>query len=244
MWVNYTNQADDLPFISDKDWNASANPGWGLFTQTGGNFRVNVTGPNSNTDKFSVTPAAVLRDGAWHHFLVSFVRATPPLSAYTCSYVDGQLVDKSIMSVAGSIDTYGMPFTYASPKPTWQTTWALNIGQDGTGVYYDMGNAHDIGAKIDDLGIWRRALTPGEASAIYAAGMAGRDLSLAVMPVNLNAAISGGTLNLHWIGSPTLKLQSSTSLVPPNWLDVSGTLGVSFALVPLTNAAAFFRLSQ
>ncbi len=45
FWAEYTNQSDDLPFISNKDWNGSSDVGWGIFTQGGGNFRVNVAGP-------------------------------------------------------------------------------------------------------------------------------------------------------------------------------------------------------
>ena len=44
FWTSYTNQYDDPPFISNKNWNSSGNVGWGIFTQNGGNFRVNVTG--------------------------------------------------------------------------------------------------------------------------------------------------------------------------------------------------------
>jgi len=244
MWVNYTNQSDDLPFISNKDWYASANQGWGIFPQTGGNFRVNVTGPNSNADKFSITPQFTVRDGTWHNLIVSFLRAVPPLSAYVYSYLDGVLVDKTVMSVAGTIDTYSLPFTYNSPRTTHQSSWAVNIGQDGTGVYYDNGNAYNIGAKIDDLGIWRRALTGKEAQAIYAAGLAGKDLTYAVVPGRINFGILGGMLQLIWIGSPTIKLQQSSSLNPPVWTDVPGTLGASSASLPITNSTAFFKLSQ
>jgi phospholipase C len=244
MWVNYTNQSDDLPFISNKDWAASANQGWGIFTQTGGNFRVNVTGPNHDTDKFSITPSPVLRDGTWHNLVVSFLRAVPPLSAYVYSYVDGALVDKSTMSVAGTIDTYALPFSYTSPQPTGQSTWAVNIGQDGTGVYYDLGNAYDIGAKVDDVGIWRRALTANEAKAIYVAGQGGKDLSLAAVPVRIGFTFSAGVLHLSWIGSPPIKLQTTTSLHPVLWTDVPGTLGASSADIPFTNSLSFFKLSQ
>jgi len=244
MWVNYTNQADDLPFISNKDWAASANQGWGIFTQPGGNFRVNVTGPNSNADKFSVTSTPVVRDGTWHNIVVSFLRAVPPQSAYVYGYADGVLVNKTFMSVAGTIDTYSLPFTYTSPIPTSQTNWAVNIGQDGTGVYYDLGSTYNIGAKIDDLGIWRRALTASEAKAIYQAGLAGKDLSYAVVPTRLNATFSSGMIQLGWIASPNLKLQKSTSLNPTVWADVPGTLGAGQASLPVTNAASFFRLSQ
>ena len=244
MWVNYTNQTDDLPFISNKDWYHSANQGWGIFPQSGVNFRVNVTGPNSDADKFSITPGFTVKDGTWHSLIVSFLRAVPPQSAYVYSYLDGILVDKTTMSVAGTIDTYSLPFTYASPRSTHQSTWAVNIGQDGTGVYYDNGNAYNIGAKIDDLGIWRRALTAKEAGAIYTAGLAGKDLTYAVVAGRINFTVSGGMINLSWNGGPNLKLQRTANLNPPAWVYVPGTLGASSISLPITNSTGFFKLSQ
>ena len=148
------------------------------------------------------------------------------------------------LSVAGTIDTYALPFSYTSPQPTGQSTWAVNIGQDGTGVYYDLGNAYDIGAKVDDVGIWRRALTANEAKAIYVAGQGGKDLSLAAVPVRIGFTFSAGVLHLSWIGSPPIKLQTTTSLHPVLWTDVPGTLGASSADIPFTNSLSFFKLSQ
>ena len=244
MWVNYTNQSDDLPFISNKDWDASANQGWGIFTQSGGNFRINVTGPNSNADKFDMTQTPVVRDGTWHHILVSFLRAPATQSAYVYAYVDGVLANKSVMTLAGTIDTFALPFANHQGLTTHQTTWAVNLGQDGTGVYDDKGNAYDIAAKIDDVGIWRRALTANEAMAIYSAGQAGRDLSQAAVKVNLFFNLSGGTIHVSWTGSPTIKLQKTVSLNPAIWSDVPGTLGTSSANLSTTGSAAYFRLSQ
>src|SRR5665213_1076102 len=43
FWTSYTNQMDDPPFISNKNWGSSGNQGWGIFTQNSGDFRVNVT---------------------------------------------------------------------------------------------------------------------------------------------------------------------------------------------------------
>jgi hypothetical protein len=148
------------------------------------------------------------------------------------------------MSVAGTIDTSALPFTYNSPKSTHQSTWAVNVGQDGTGVYYDNGNAYNIGAKIDDLGIWRRALTAKEAQAIYTAGLAGKDLTYAVVPGRINFTVSDGILNLNWSGGPNLKLQRTAALNPPVWVDVPGTLGASSISLPTTNSTGFFKLSQ
>ncbi len=254
FWVNYTNQSDDLPFISNKDWNSSGNQGWGIFSQSAGDFRVNATGPNGGSDKYDVHPATILRDGAWHNLVLSVVRGPAPQAGYVYAYVDGALVNRNIMVTQGSIDSFALPFTNeqgpgGGAAPNNQTAWAVNIGQDGTGVYHDQGSAYNIGAKIDDLGIWRRALSAGEAAAIFTAGHAGKDLSQAVVSqappkVLIQAALSGGSLALTWPGAPNVKLQTTMSLSAPNWTDVPNTLGASSASVPLTGTAAFFRLSQ
>jgi len=44
MWVNYTDQAGDPPFISNKNWDSVNNIGWGIFSQESGNFRVTPPG--------------------------------------------------------------------------------------------------------------------------------------------------------------------------------------------------------
>jgi hypothetical protein len=249
FWCNYTNQSDDVPFISNKNWDSSSNPGWGIFTQTGGNYRINVTGQNGSADKFSETDTPnTLKDGNWHNVVVSIQRAPFGQSAYIYGYIDGKLVTKHANDVGLSIDTFGTPFSdsqgsYTGPRP--QSTWAVNVGQDGTGVYADNTSAHDVNALIDDLGIWRRALTPNEAAAIYNAGLAGKDLSQVTTPEQLFMTVSGGNINLSWVGMPTIKLQQSTSMHPAVWTDVAGTLGASSASVPVSNNhQLYFKLSN
>jgi Concanavalin A-like lectin/glucanases superfamily/Immunoglobulin domain len=251
MWVNYTNQDDDPPLIANKDWESSDNRGWGIFTQSGGNYRINVTGPNGSLDKFSETDTPhTLKDGNWHNIVVSVQHAPFGYSAYVYGYLDGVLATKHPMELAGSIDTFGTPFsnsqgTNGVALPDNQSTWAVNIGQEGTGLYTDRGSAYNIDAKIDDVGIWRRALTANEAAGIYAAGMAGKDLSQVITPSTLVISVSGGNVNIGWVGSPTVKLQEATSLNPANWTDVPGTLGASSAIVPMSSSTqAFFRLTQ
>jgi hypothetical protein len=56
--------------------------------------------------------------------------------------------------------------------------------------------------------------------------------------------LSGGVAVLTWEGGPGIKLQKTTSLSAPNWQDVPGTDGQSLAILPQTDAAAFFRLIQ
>jgi hypothetical protein len=258
MWVNYTNQQDDLPFISNKDWNSSSDVGWGVFSQSGGNYRINVTGPNMGEDKFSQTDTPdTLKDGNWHHVLVSFQRAPYGSSAFVYGYLDGVLVSKHSMGTVGDIDTIDLDFTneqgpnsyipgLTGELPDNQISWAVNIGQDGTGVYHDQGSAHDIDAKIDDVGIWLRALTANEDKGIYLAGLAGQDLTTAVsatVAATISGSGSGGSLVLTWQGSPGVELETTPTLSPPAWTLVNGTLGASTASIPLnSSSAAFFRL--
>jgi hypothetical protein len=165
--------------------------------------------------------------------------AVPGQKAYVYGYVDGVLQSKHAMTAVGSIDTLALPFNYAGDN---QTNWAVNVGQDGTGIYNDGGSAYDINALIDDLGVWRRALTAHEAAGIYTAGLQGKDLTQA-LTAELFATVSGGNLLLNWQGASDVELETTPRLSPPAWTVVSGTLGASTASIPLnSSSAAFFRL--
>ncbi len=55
--------------------------------------------------------------------------------------------------------------------------------------------------------------------------------------------LTGGNLNLSWVGNPAVKLQSSTNLSSSlNWQDVPGTYGLYSLPVPATGSRTFFRL--
>jgi len=247
FWASYTNQADDPAFISNKDWNSSSNPGWGIFTQGGGNYRINITGPNQGSDKYSQTDTPqTLKDGNWHHIAVSIQRAPFGSSAFVYGYQDGVLVSKHAMNTSGTIDTLGLPFGNSQGVvDSTNVNWAVNIGQDGTGVYTDNGGAHNINARIDDLGIWRRAITANEVTGIYKEGLAGRNLSQAFGLLNLTAVKVGTTIHLSWAGAANLKLQSSPVLGSGAvWTDVPGTLGASSAIVNITGTSAYFRVES
>jgi hypothetical protein len=247
FWASYTNQADDPAFLSNKDWNSSSNPGWGIFTQGGGNYRINVTGPNQGSDKYSQTDTPqTLKDGNWHHIAVSIQRAPFGSSAFVYGYQDGVLVSKHAMNTAGTIDTLGLPFGNSQGvTDSTNVNWAVNIGQDGTGVYTDGGSAHNINARIDDLGIWRRGITANEVKGIYKEGLAGRNLSQAFGLLNLNAVKVGSTIHLSWAGAANLKIQTSPVLgAAAVWTDVPGTLGASSAIVNITGTSAYFRVES
>lgn len=149
FWCSYTNQASDPVFIATQNWNSSGNQGWGLYMQGGGNTRVVISDGSTKSDQ---KPAPIIRDGTWHNYLVTFARA-----GEASVYVDGAFASSLTMAnVVGSVDV-------SNP---------LNIGQDGTGAY----DAKMVNVLMDDLGIWRRALSPGEIAAIYNAGKTGKNL--------------------------------------------------------------------
>ncbi|HVV74163.1 MAG TPA: immunoglobulin domain-containing protein, partial [Verrucomicrobiae bacterium] len=163
FWANYTLQVDDPPFISNKDWGSSGNPGWGVFTQGNGHYRVNVTGTGGTKYDLGSSATPTVRDGTWHNIVLSYARGSL-VSVYT----DGVLSSTRTDTTTGSVDTDTLSEN-------------VNIGQDGKGTYNDGGSAGITNALIDDVGIWRRALSPQEAAAIYTSGQAGKDLSQVVV---------------------------------------------------------------
>jgi len=55
--------------------------------------------------------------------------------------------------------------------------------------------------------------------------------------------LSGGNLNLSWVGNPVVNLQSTTNLTA-NWQDVPNTLGLYSLPVSINTPQKFFRLVQ
>jgi hypothetical protein len=150
FWCNYMIQTSDPVFICNKNWAASANQGWGIFMQGGGHFRVNTTDNAGHRQSTTSTP--VIRDGTWHHVLVTYLRTGDAII-----YVDGADVrHSSLAALTGSIEPGVGTF----------------IGQDTTTVYA----ADFTDLKMDDLGIWLRVLSPGEVAAIYNAGKSGKNI--------------------------------------------------------------------
>jgi len=170
FWCNYTNQVDDPAFISCENWSSSNNRGWGIYSQGSGNWRVVTTDDQGAAGKQSTTlgnPAGLLRDGTWHHVVVTWERR-----GIVSFYKDGALLSSaSLAVVTGPIDTLDIGNS-------------VNIGQDGTGAYTDGGSAEMADLLMDDMGIWRRVLSVGEISAIYTAGLGGTNLSKVPSVVN------------------------------------------------------------
>lgn len=240
FWVNYTNQSDDLALISNSQWDSSGNPGWGVFSQGGGNFRVKVTGTGGT--RADVTVPNVIRGNGWHNIVITFQQRG---AMYTM--LDGVLLRTTPWTLTGSTDTSGADYKRTinlPPNTDFFGPHAVNIGQDGTGWYNDKNGGAITNGMIDDVGFWRRAVSPQEALAIYTAGNAGQNLAQVAQVASagpLSVSRSGGNVNFTWVGATGIRLQKTTTL-PAGWADVTGTTGASAYSEPATNTAAFYRL--
>jgi hypothetical protein len=115
-----------------------------------GGWALSVFGANGANGVGVYGDAGSINDGVWHHLVHTFDRTNGMVT-----YVDGVAANFTVQSgssvaAAGNIDT----------------GQAAIIGQDPTGQYEETGSG-----DIDDLGVWRRALTALEAASIYMAGV-------------------------------------------------------------------------
>jgi hypothetical protein len=151
----------DLPFFCDAV-NSTFNGGF-VFAPTYGSQGTQGSGSKNGGWAVSVLnalnpgngfgaygDAGSINDGAWHHLVHTFDRA----NGVVVTYLDGNAANYT--SEAGSIATAG----------NIDTGQAAVIGQDPTGQYQETGSG-----DIDDLGVWRRALTALEAASIYMAAV-------------------------------------------------------------------------
>jgi hypothetical protein len=160
-WGQYTTDAqhDDIPWLSNKDWNSGGNRGWVLASEDSSRgLRWNIRGfGETRRDIPSPYAGSGWDDGNWHHYVVTFTHGA---GAMATTYQDGVAVDATDLNNSTLILGYAL-------LPT-------NILQDGTGTYTDTDSGANFDlAAIDDLGIWRRALTDAEVTLIYTMGLQG-----------------------------------------------------------------------
>ena len=156
FWVRYSNPSGEFPLIANKNWTSANSQGWGIAAGGDGRLRWNLAGPAGAAKSYDGTPGT-LTNGIWHHIGITFQRV-----GNATTYIDGAVVN--VQSLAAD-----------SNDVTTPDGLALNIGQDGTGTYTGGGTA-GIDGGLDDLGIWRRALTTDEMNWIFAKGARGANL--------------------------------------------------------------------
>lgn len=159
-----------------------------------------------------------ISDTNWHHLVHTFSR-----TGYASTFLDGVLVNTTPISGLGSVD----------PDPS-NPLAVINIGQGGDGKYTEKG-----GFAIDDLGIWRRALTDIEARSIYIAGQTyGKSFDTPGSVILYPYSLPGGKLGIAWL-SGTLK-QANTLTGP--WTPVAGAAPPSYQFTP-TSTNTFYRVA-
>ena len=226
FWTRMNVFSGDPSFVGNKNWNSGGNQGYVLSTDEDRHFQWNLAGAPGGRKDYD-GPADVLTEAEWHHIIVTFDR-----TGFAATYIDGTLRNStSLMADQNDVST--------------PSGMATNIGQDGTGAYGSRFSDTDM----DDVGIWRRVVTPQEATAIFEAGKAGKDLSTVVVApppeLRLNSpTVANSQVTITWTGAPDVRLQKSAALSPANWQDVAGTQGQSTHTEAITGNAGFYRLAR
>lgn len=170
LWSKFSTWSGDPVFLSNKNWDSGNNTGWVLSTGSDGRFQWNYREVSPQTRKDYDGPAGTISNNLWHHLVVTFDRGGNAIF-----YLDGVSTNTTSLGTGGQTIDSGL---------------ATNIGQDGTGTYTDGGGGVKwTNALIDDVGIWRRVITPSEVSAIYQAGLAGQNLQSIPEPVSGSLAV-------------------------------------------------------
>ncbi|PYI88146.1 MAG: hypothetical protein DME26_04085 [Verrucomicrobia bacterium] len=161
-----------------------------------------------------------INDGGWHH-LVHVINRTSGM----VTYLDGVLAHSrkqagTSASAAGNVDS-------TPPNPA-------TIGQDPNGTYGETGSA-----DIDDLGVWRRALTPLEAASVYMAASANGLSFTTSTAISISIqTISSSQVRLIW---PAGTLQAADRL-DGTYTDISSA--TSPFTVTSSAATKFYRVRQ
>lgn len=229
FWVrlpaNY--QGGDLPFFTDATNSTFAKgyvfaPSYGYYATQNPETSTAVDGAWAYS-VFDGNSAGVgghgddgnINDGAWHHLAYVIDRQNGSVV-----YLDG-LVSKFTRQQG----------TSAKAAEDIYTGAPATIGQDPSGQYGEAGSA-----DIQDLGVWRRALTPLEVGSIYSGG-ASNQISFTGAPITLSIQSAGtNKATLNW-SAGTLQ---SADTVNGAFTDVSGA--VPPYTLTVTNAAKFYRV--
>lgn len=140
-------QGGDPVIIGNKNWNSGGNPGWLLLSNEGADNSFGANISSSSSDRLDLEDIDYSDTNWW--FLVLTFDAS------------GQAV-----FYAGS-ESGGLRWMGADAQQVGDLSSSLpiNVGQDGTGSY-----THNADGDVDDLAIWRRALSYEEVLRLYAGG--------------------------------------------------------------------------
>jgi hypothetical protein len=187
FWVSYTNAPDDLPMIGNAVHSA-LNQGW-VFADRGGQLQWTLVGTDNTSVIASPVGGTALDTGTWHHIVASMDRAI----GLANTYLDGALIDSRAIAGLGGLDTGK----------------SITLGQDPTGLY-----AVDGTFGIDDVGIWRRALSTYDVQSIYQLGTNSQSFDTYGPVALLQVPIQGG-FQLIWQAGTLLQADSLDGVWTP-----------------------------
>ncbi|MGA2246219.1 MAG: LamG-like jellyroll fold domain-containing protein, partial [Verrucomicrobiota bacterium] len=214
-WVQFPAGAEpgDLPFLTDA---TNSTGGFGMaivpaFDTGGWAWSLyDSTGKGTGVQG----PGGTINDGNWHNVVETFTR-----SNNCVTYLDGEAVNATSIAGIGGVDTAG-PY---------------NIGQDPTGTYAQSGTFN-----LDDMGVWRRALTDYEAKSIYEVGQAyGKSFNTTGL---LTIALYPSPASKYDITWQTGTLMESSQVTGP-WTPVPGAAAPLYQFTP-ASTNTFFKVGQ
>jgi hypothetical protein len=213
FWVRYTDRFNDNPIIGNSI-NSTYQLGW-VFTDEGGKLEWSLvsTANSANYLRDPVPGSPVIGDGAWHNVVGAVDREQQMASAY----IDGVLASSWSIAGLGSLNPGNL----------------ITIGQDPNGSYgsetFDM----------DDVGIWRRALTAYEAAGVYGAAQSSGESFDVYGPVKVFVNQIGTNVDVSWQAGTLLESTNVTG----TYTAVPGATAPFYRTSP-TNSATFFRVRQ
>ena len=212
FWLKYTTPFNDLPILGNAA-NSTYNPGYVLTEHNGQLAWTLTTAPSGGQVVADPVGGPLLNDGAWHQITLVVDRN----AGVAASFADGALIDTRAITAVGDL---------ASGNP-------LVIGQDPTGNYGVNGTM-----VLDDIGIWRLALTTMEAESIYiVAQNNGRSFDTFV-PGGLTVQQSGAYVQLIWEAGTLEWTEDLTG----TWTEVPGAGPSFYQMTPSSYVKKFFRV--
>jgi hypothetical protein len=209
MWVRQDNGLSDPAVFSNKNWGSGANTGINWAVNGNGIFDLNTKGDSgSRRDLDTAANSASLGVSSWSLVVMTVDRDGP-----TKLYING-------------VNTGTIP---VSSTGTFKSGLPWNVGQDGTGQY-----GVEFNGAVDELAIWRRALSAAEATQLWGSG-AGIDLSQQTVDAALRLTIdrdTGHALIVNHTGAPqtlaAYEIDSAAGVFnPAAWTRIAGRLDAS-----------------
>ncbi|MBR5741972.1 MAG: LamG domain-containing protein, partial [Firmicutes bacterium] len=186
VWLNEHEIVNDPLILSNKDWGSGKNPGMAFAVESAKwIMNVNAEGSERADRKINTAEVAALCEDNFNTW--TFITFVVDRDAHTITgYFNGRQIGDPVDFSENGHDG----LVYADEE----NGYPLNIGNDGTGAYYVTWEGSILDADIDELAIFRKALTADEVAAMYASYGVAEAAPVAAEPVEKTLAVSQSEL--------------------------------------------------